>query len=68
MAEIAYDVNRRAQNIGARRLYTIMERVFETISFEASDLTDKKITIDASYVRQRLTDVVKDEDLSKFIL
>jgi ATP-dependent HslUV protease ATP-binding subunit HslU len=68
MAQIAFDVNRRSQNIGARRLYTIMERVFETISFDAPDLREKKIAIDAKYVRERLADVVKDEDLSKFIL
>ena len=68
MAQIAFDVNRRSQNIGARRLYTIMERVFETISFDAPDLSEKKITIDAKYVKERLADVVKDEDLSRFIL
>ncbi len=68
MAQIAFDVNRRTQNIGARRLYTIMERVFEQISFDAPDLADKRITITAQYVRERLAEVVKDEDLSKFIL
>jgi len=68
MAQIAYDVNRRSQNIGARRLYTILERVFEQISFDAPNLPEKTITITADYVRQRLADVVKDEDLSKFIL
>jgi len=71
MAQIAYDVNRRSQNIGARRLYTILERVFEQISFDACDpplQAEKKVTITADYVRERLRDVVKDEDLSKFIL
>src|SRR4051812_3166411 len=68
MAQIAFDLNRRTQNIGARRLYTILERVFETISYEAPDLAEKKVVIDAAYVRERLADVVKDEDLSKFIL
>jgi ATP-dependent HslUV protease ATP-binding subunit HslU len=68
MAQLAYDVNRRTQNIGARRLYTILEKVFETISFDAPDLPEKKVRIDADYVRERLGDVVKDEDLSKFIL
>jgi ATP-dependent HslUV protease ATP-binding subunit HslU len=68
MAQLAYDVNRRSQNIGARRLYTIIERVFETISFEASEMTEKRVKITAAYVRQRLADIVKDEDLSKFIL
>jgi ATP-dependent HslUV protease ATP-binding subunit HslU len=68
MAQIAFDVNRRTQNIGARRLYTIMERVFEQISFDAPDLADKNVTITAQYVRERLAEIVKDEDLSKFIL
>jgi ATP-dependent HslUV protease ATP-binding subunit HslU len=68
MAQIAYDVNRRTQNIGARRLYTILERVFESISFDAPDLPQKQVRITADYVRERLADVVKDEDLSKFIL
>ena len=48
MAQIAFDVNRRTQNIGARRLYTIMERVFETISFEAPDLAEKQVKITAA--------------------
>jgi ATP-dependent HslUV protease ATP-binding subunit HslU len=68
MAQIAYDVNRRTQNIGARRLYTILEKVFESISFDAPDLPEKGVTVDAAYVRDRLGDVVKDEDLSRFIL
>jgi len=68
MAQIAFDVNRRTQNIGARRLYTILEKVLEKISFEAPDLADKKVTITRELVRERLGDVVKDEDLSKFIL
>jgi ATP-dependent HslUV protease ATP-binding subunit HslU len=68
MAEIAYDVNRRTQNIGARRLYTILEKVFEQISFDAPDLPEKRVTVDAAYVRERLSDVLKDEDLSRFIL
>jgi ATP-dependent HslUV protease ATP-binding subunit HslU len=68
MAEIAFDVNRRTQNIGARRLYTIMERVFESISFDAPDLSEKNVHIDGAFVRQRLAAVVKDEDLSRFIL
>jgi ATP-dependent HslUV protease ATP-binding subunit HslU len=68
MAQIAYDVNRRSQNIGARRLYTIMERVFEQISFDAPDLSDKSIHITAQYVKDRLAEILKDEDLSKYIL
>ena len=68
MARIAHDVNHRSQNIGARRLYTIMEKVVEDISFNAPDQAGDRITIDAKYVRDRLADVVKDEDLSRFIL
>jgi len=68
MAQIAYDVNRRSQNIGARRLYTILEKVFETISFDAPDLPEKKVNITADYVRERLGEILNDEDLSKFIL
>jgi ATP-dependent HslUV protease ATP-binding subunit HslU len=68
MAQIAYDVNRRTQNIGARRLYTILEKVFELISFDAPDSGQKKVIIDAKFVRERLDEIVQDEDLSKFIL
>jgi ATP-dependent HslUV protease ATP-binding subunit HslU len=68
MAAIAWDLNRRMQNIGARRLYTIIERVLETISFDAPELSDKKVKITGEYVKQRLAGVVKDEDLSQFIL
>ena len=68
MAKIAFDLNRKTQNVGARRLYTILERVLETISFEGSDLKDKRVEITAAYVRERLDGVLKDEDLSKFIL
>ena len=68
MAEIAYDLNRRTQNIGARRLYTILEKVFETISFDGPEMRGTSVVIDAKYVRERLDEVLKDEDLSKFIL
>jgi ATP-dependent HslUV protease ATP-binding subunit HslU len=68
MAQIAFDVNRRTQNIGARRLYTIMERVFETISFDAPDAVEKNLKITGEYVKERLSDIAKDEDLSRFIL
>lgn len=68
MARLAFDVNKRSQNIGARRLYTILERVFEAISFDAPEIADKKVHITAEIVRQRLGDIVQDEDLSKFIL
>ncbi len=68
MAQIAFDVNRKTQNIGARRLYTIMERVFEDLSFDAPDLKEKRRKITAEYVKLRLAEIVKDEDLSRFIL
>ena len=56
------------QNIGARRLYTILEKVFETISFDAPDSVERDVNITADYVKERLAEIVKDEDLSKFIL
>jgi ATP-dependent HslUV protease ATP-binding subunit HslU len=68
LAEFAFQVNQTTQNIGARRLYTIMERLLEEISFEAPEMKHGKVEIDAAYVRQRLADLAQDEDLSKFIL
>ncbi|HJZ90270.1 MAG TPA: ATP-dependent protease ATPase subunit HslU [Gemmataceae bacterium] len=68
LADIAYEVNRTAQNIGARRLHTILERVVEEASFEGPDLRDKRVRIDGKYVRDRLTAILQKEDLSKFIL
>ncbi|MBN1489396.1 MAG: ATP-dependent protease ATPase subunit HslU [Phycisphaerae bacterium] len=68
MAGLAHDVNQRSQNIGARRLYTIMEKVVETVSFDAPERAGDKITMDAAYVRERLAGICQDEDLSRFIL
>ncbi|MDP6619032.1 MAG: HslU--HslV peptidase ATPase subunit, partial [Nitrospinota bacterium] len=68
VASLAYRVNRQTENIGARRLHTIMERLCEDISFDAPDLEDKEILIDAAYVRDRLAGVVQDEDYSRYIL
>jgi ATP-dependent HslUV protease ATP-binding subunit HslU len=68
VADIAFEVNRSQQNIGARRLHTILERVVEEISYEGPDLKNKRVTIDGAYVRGRLTEVLQKEDLSKFIL
>ena len=68
LADIAFEVNRTTQNIGARRLHTILERVVEDISFEGPDLTEKHVRIDGKYVRGRLQDILQKEDLSKFIL
>ena len=68
IAEIAMQVNTSTENIGARRLYTIMERLLEEISFEAPDMPGKELTIDAGYVQKRLSDVTRDQDLSRYIL
>jgi ATP-dependent HslUV protease ATP-binding subunit HslU len=68
IAEIAMQVNTSTENIGARRLYTIMERLLDEISFDAPDMPGKELTIDAEYVRLRLSDVIRDQDLSRYIL
>jgi ATP-dependent HslUV protease ATP-binding subunit HslU len=68
IAEVATIVNERTENIGARRLYTIMETLLEDISFDAPDLLEKKIVIDARYVEEKLDNIVEDEDLSRYIL
>jgi ATP-dependent HslUV protease ATP-binding subunit HslU len=68
LARVAVEVNTRTENIGARRLHTILERLLEDLSFEAPDVADKRVTIDAAFVRERLQDVAKDEDLSRYIL
>jgi ATP-dependent HslUV protease ATP-binding subunit HslU len=68
IAEIASEVNQRTENIGARRLYTVMEKLLEEISFTAPDMRGKELVIDAGYVHARLADVLKDEDLSRYIL
>jgi ATP-dependent HslUV protease ATP-binding subunit HslU len=68
IAEIATVINERMENIGARRLYTIMEKLLEDLSFEAPETRAKRITVDAVYVGDRLRDFVKDEDLSRYIL
>ena len=68
LASYAFRVNQTTQNIGARRLYTIMERLVEELSFEAPEMKKGKVSITADYVKQRLDEVTQDEDLSKFIL
>jgi ATP-dependent HslUV protease ATP-binding subunit HslU len=68
IARIATEVNSRTENIGARRLHTIMEKLLEELSFNAPELQDKAIEIDADQVRQTLQEIIKDEDLSRFIL
>jgi len=68
IAALATRVNERTENIGARRLHTIMEKLLEDISFTAPDLAAQEITINAEYVRERLADLIEDEDLSRYIL
>jgi len=68
MADLAYQVNRSTQNIGARRLHTILERVVEDLSFDAPDRAEKHVVVDGEWVRGRLDALAKDEDLSRFIL
>ncbi len=68
VAEIAFMVNQRMENIGARRLHTVLERLLDEISFEAPDRSEKKIGVDAGYVRKKLVEIIQDEDLSRYIL
>src|SRR5262245_4910667 len=68
VADIAFEVNRTTQNIGARRLHTILERVVEEVSFDAPDLPDKHVRVDGEYVRKRLDSILQKEDLSRYIL
>ena len=68
IAEIATLVNQRTENIGARRLHTILERILDEISFDAPDRPEKNIQVDARYVREKLSEIIKDEDLSRYIL
>ena len=68
LAEIAYHVNERTENIGARRLHTVMERLLESVSFDASDQANSSLRVDAAYVDRHHADLAKDEDLSRYIL
>ncbi len=68
VAKFAASVNERSENIGARRLHTIMEKMLEEVSFEGPDLKKKTVKVDANYVRKQLADIVKDQDLSRYIL
>lgn len=68
IAEVAYHVNDNTENIGARRLHTVMERLVENVSFEASDKNGSTVTIDGAYVDQHLAELSRDEDLSRYIL
>jgi ATP-dependent HslUV protease ATP-binding subunit HslU len=68
IAEVAWQVNEKQENIGARRLHTVMERLLEKVSFDASDMVEQTITIDADYVNEHLGELSLDEDLSQYIL
>ena len=68
IAHFAFRVNESTENIGARRLHTIMERLLDNVSFDAPDLKDKDVKIDSAYVQKTLADIVKDQDLSRYIL
>jgi ATP-dependent HslUV protease ATP-binding subunit HslU len=68
LARFAATVNERTENIGARRLHTILERVLDELSFDASEMQGQTVSIDAAYVQRVLADVIKDEDLSRYVL
>jgi ATP-dependent HslUV protease ATP-binding subunit HslU len=68
LAEIAAQVNRSVENIGARRLYTVLERVFETLSYEAPDRSGQTVTIDRAYVEERVSDLAQSVDMSRYVL
>lgn len=68
LAEIAFSVNEKVENIGARRLYTVMERLLEDLSFHATKSSGNTVTIDAAYVDERLSDLAGNEDLSRYVL
>jgi ATP-dependent HslUV protease ATP-binding subunit HslU len=68
MARLAAEVNQKTEDIGARRLHTVLEKILEDLSFQAPNIADKFFTVTAEYVREQLTDIAQDEDLSRFIL
>ena len=68
IADIAFRVNESLENIGARRLHTIMERVFEDLSFDAPEMETEHVEIDEDYVRMRLEKITQNQDLSRYIL
>jgi ATP-dependent HslUV protease ATP-binding subunit HslU len=68
LAEVAFEVNERTENIGARRLHTVMERLLETVSFDAADRSGMRVVIDRAYVESNLGELVRDQDLSRYIL
>jgi ATP-dependent HslUV protease ATP-binding subunit HslU len=68
IAEVAFHVNERTENIGARRLHTVMERLLEVVSFEAADKGGQSVVVDAAYVDEHLGELAQDEDLARYIL
>jgi ATP-dependent HslUV protease ATP-binding subunit HslU len=68
VARLAEEVNARTENIGARRLHTLMERLLEEVLFEAPDTTEKRVVVDPAYVEARLKSIIGNEDLSRYIL
>jgi ATP-dependent HslUV protease ATP-binding subunit HslU len=68
LAVLAAEVNTRLENIGARRLHTIMEALLEELSFDAPDIAPRKVSITEAYVNEKLTDLVTDQDLGRYIL
>jgi ATP-dependent HslUV protease ATP-binding subunit HslU len=68
LAQIAYQVNERSENIGARRLHTVMERLLSSVSYDAADRAGDRIEIDGAYVDRHLSELAGDEDLSRYIL
>jgi ATP-dependent HslUV protease ATP-binding subunit HslU len=68
VAELASSVNDRTENIGARRLHTVMERLLDEVSFQAPELSGESVTIDAAYVDRMLSDIAESDDLSRYIL
>jgi ATP-dependent HslUV protease ATP-binding subunit HslU len=68
IAEVACQVNERTENIGARRLHTVMERLLETLSFDAPDRAHQVVAVDGAYVDAHLGELIKDEDLTRYIL
>ena len=68
LAEVAFEVNERTENIGARRLHTVMERLLESVSFDAADRSGTQVVVDQAYVEGNLGELVRNEDLSRYIL
>jgi len=68
LAEVAFEVNARTENIGARRLHTVMERLLETVSYDAADRSGSRVLVDRQYVESNLGELAKNEDLSRYIL